>query len=146
MCGILKAHDFMTNFKKHGYKHHPAIVSELVKFLAVNTSFDQLEKMMTNEVATMEFKISCIGLGKIQFGNPQEQPLCGLSVVLPASFWQVTRAVLHNPLFLCCQDTIKQRALSKWSLDLGPTSTWAFWWQYSVHSASWYECTGFCPN
>jgi hypothetical protein len=45
--GVLKAHDVMAAFKKHGYKHHPAIASELVKFLAVNTSFVLLEKITT---------------------------------------------------------------------------------------------------
>jgi hypothetical protein len=47
----------MADFKKHGYKHHPAIASELVKFLAVNTSFEVLEKM-TTKVAVLETEIS----------------------------------------------------------------------------------------
>jgi hypothetical protein len=51
--GVLKAHDVMANFKKHGYKHHPAIASKLVKFLAVNMSFELLEKM-TTKVGIME--------------------------------------------------------------------------------------------
>jgi hypothetical protein len=41
--GVLKAHDVMADFKKHGFKHHPAITSKLVKFLAVNTSFEIIE-------------------------------------------------------------------------------------------------------
>ena len=55
--GVLKAHDVMADFKKHGYKHHPAIASELVKFLAVNTSFELLEKM-SGKVTVMEAEIS----------------------------------------------------------------------------------------
>jgi hypothetical protein len=55
--GVLKAHDVMADFKKHGYKHHPAIASELVKFLAVNTSFELLERM-TAKVAVLESDVS----------------------------------------------------------------------------------------
>jgi hypothetical protein len=55
--GVLKAHDVMADFKKHGYKHHPAIASELVKFLAVNTSFELLEKM-TAKVSVLESDVS----------------------------------------------------------------------------------------
>jgi hypothetical protein len=55
--GVLKAHDVMADFKKHGYKHHPAIASELVKFLAVNTSFELLEKM-TAKVSVLELDVS----------------------------------------------------------------------------------------
>lgn len=47
----------MADFKKHGYKHHPAIASELVKFLAVNTSFELLERM-TAKVAVLESDVS----------------------------------------------------------------------------------------
>jgi hypothetical protein len=54
---VLKAHDVMADFKKHGYKHHPAIASELVKFLAVNTSFELLEKM-TTKVSVLESDVS----------------------------------------------------------------------------------------
>jgi hypothetical protein len=54
--GILKAHEIMADFKKHGYRHHPSIASELVKCLAVNTSFELLRKMMT-KAATMESEI-----------------------------------------------------------------------------------------
>jgi hypothetical protein len=45
----------MADFKKHGYKHHPAIASELVKFLVINTSFELLEKM-TTKVAVLELE------------------------------------------------------------------------------------------
>jgi hypothetical protein len=55
--GVLKAHDIMADFKKHGYKHHPAIASELVKFLTINTSFELL-KQMSLKVTTMERGIS----------------------------------------------------------------------------------------
>jgi hypothetical protein len=55
--GILKAHDVMADFKKHSYKHHPAIASQLVKFPAVNTSFELLEKM-TAKVAVLETEIA----------------------------------------------------------------------------------------
>jgi hypothetical protein len=55
--GVLKAHDVMANFKKHGFKHHPAIASELVKFLAVNTSFEIIERLET-KVTTMEKDIA----------------------------------------------------------------------------------------
>jgi hypothetical protein len=57
LWGVLKAHDVMAGFKNHGYKHHPAIASKLVKFLAVNTSFEVLEKM-TTKLAVMEVGIS----------------------------------------------------------------------------------------
>jgi hypothetical protein len=37
---VLKVPDVLADFKKHRYKHHPTIASELLKFLAVNTSLD----------------------------------------------------------------------------------------------------------
>jgi hypothetical protein len=55
--GVLKAHDATADFKKHGFKHHPAIASELVKFLAVNTSFEIIERLET-KVTTMEKDIA----------------------------------------------------------------------------------------
>jgi hypothetical protein len=55
--GVLKAHDVMADFKKHGFKHHPAIASELVKFLAVNTSFEIIERL-ESKVITMEKDIA----------------------------------------------------------------------------------------
>jgi hypothetical protein len=55
--GVLKAHDVMSAFKKHGFKHHPAVASELVKFLAVNTSFEIIERL-DQKVLTMDKELN----------------------------------------------------------------------------------------
>jgi hypothetical protein len=54
---VLKAHDTMADFKKHGFKHHPVTASELVKFLAINTSFKIIEHLET-KVTNMDKDIT----------------------------------------------------------------------------------------
>jgi hypothetical protein len=57
LWGVLKAHDAMADFKKHGYKHHSVITSELVKLLAVNTSY-KIIKHLETKVTKMEEDIA----------------------------------------------------------------------------------------
>ncbi len=35
---VLKSHDVMASYKRLNFKNHPLIATELVKFLAINTS------------------------------------------------------------------------------------------------------------
>jgi hypothetical protein len=44
---VLKSHDVMTSFKQLNFKNHPSIATKLVKFLAINTSFEAIEKLTT---------------------------------------------------------------------------------------------------
>jgi hypothetical protein len=50
---VLKSHDVMARYRRHGYKNDPSISSELVKFLAVNTGFEAID-VLTTKVASME--------------------------------------------------------------------------------------------
>jgi hypothetical protein len=40
---VLRSHDIMPRYKRHNYKDDPTVSSELIKFLAVNTSFEALD-------------------------------------------------------------------------------------------------------
>jgi hypothetical protein len=42
---VLKSHDVMTSYKRMNFKNHPSVATELVKFLAINTSFEAIEKL-----------------------------------------------------------------------------------------------------
>jgi hypothetical protein len=42
---VLKSHDVMAEYKRLNFKNHPSIATELVKFLAINTSFEAIEKL-----------------------------------------------------------------------------------------------------
>ena len=57
---VLKSHDVMTDYKWLSFKNHPTIATELVKFLAINTSFEAIEKVTTKaaylELEVVEFK------------------------------------------------------------------------------------------
>jgi hypothetical protein len=44
---VLKAHDVMAEYKRLSFKNHPSVATELVKFLAINTSFEAIEKLVT---------------------------------------------------------------------------------------------------
>lgn len=46
----------MNQFKSQGFKDHPAIASEYVKFLATNTGIESLERLITR-VATIEDQV-----------------------------------------------------------------------------------------
>ncbi len=50
---VLKSHDVMTSYKRLNFKNHPSIATELVKFLAINTSFEAIERV-TSKVADLE--------------------------------------------------------------------------------------------
>jgi hypothetical protein len=41
---VLKRHDVMASYKRLNFKNHPSIATELVKFLAINTSFEAIDK------------------------------------------------------------------------------------------------------
>jgi hypothetical protein len=49
----------MGAFKRLNCKNHPSIAKKLVKFLAMNTSFESIEKVMT--------KTSCLDLEIVNF-------------------------------------------------------------------------------
>jgi hypothetical protein len=49
---VLKSHDAMASYKRLNFKNHPSISTELVKFLAINTSFEAIEKL-TSQVSTL---------------------------------------------------------------------------------------------
>jgi hypothetical protein len=61
---VLKSHDVMASYKRLNFKNHPSIATELVKFLAINTSFEAIEKLTTKttvldmEVADMKKKVN----------------------------------------------------------------------------------------
>jgi hypothetical protein len=61
---VLKSHDVMSSYKRLNFKNHPSIATELVKFLAINTSFEAIEKLTTRttvldmEVADMKKKVN----------------------------------------------------------------------------------------
>jgi hypothetical protein len=54
---VLKSHDTMGKYKCLNFKNHPLIVTELVKFFAINTSFKAIEKL-TTKVSALECKAS----------------------------------------------------------------------------------------
>ena len=50
---VLKSHDIMAAYKRLNFKNHPSIATELIKFLAINTSFEAIERV-TAKVAFLE--------------------------------------------------------------------------------------------
>jgi hypothetical protein len=44
---VLEAHDVMAECKRLSFKNHPSVATELVKFLAINTSFESIDKLVT---------------------------------------------------------------------------------------------------
>jgi hypothetical protein len=54
---VFKAHDVMTEYKRLSFKNHPSVATELVKFLAINTSFESIEKLTTKSTS-MEAEVS----------------------------------------------------------------------------------------
>jgi hypothetical protein len=57
LWAVLKSHDVMQEYKRLNFKNHPSIATELVKFLAINTSFEAIEKL-TTQVACHQTEIS----------------------------------------------------------------------------------------
>jgi hypothetical protein len=53
---VSKNNDVMGTFKRLNYKNHPSIANELVKFLAINTNFEAIEKL-TNKTGYLELEI-----------------------------------------------------------------------------------------
>jgi hypothetical protein len=54
---VLKSHDVMASYKRLNFKNHPSIATELVKFLAINTSFEAIEKL-TCKTTVLELEIA----------------------------------------------------------------------------------------
>jgi hypothetical protein len=54
---VLKSHDVMASYKRLNFKNHPSIATELVKFLAINTSFEAIEKL-TCKATVLELEIA----------------------------------------------------------------------------------------
>jgi hypothetical protein len=52
---VLKSHDIVSSYKRLNFKNHPSIVTELVKFLAINTSFEAIDKL-TFKTEALEFE------------------------------------------------------------------------------------------
>jgi hypothetical protein len=53
---VLKAHDTMSEYKRLSFKNHPSVATELVKFLAINTSFEAIEKLV-NQTKVLECEV-----------------------------------------------------------------------------------------
>jgi hypothetical protein len=57
---VLKSHDVMADYKRLNFKNHPSIATELVKFLAINTSFEAIDKVTAKaawlEIEVLDFK------------------------------------------------------------------------------------------
>jgi hypothetical protein len=53
---VLKAHDVMAEYKRLSFKNHPSVATELVKFLAINTSFEAIEKLI-NQTKVLECEV-----------------------------------------------------------------------------------------
>ena len=60
LWSVLRSHDVMTEFKRLNFKNHPSIATELVKFLAINTSFEAIDKLTTKssylEIEVLDYK------------------------------------------------------------------------------------------
>jgi hypothetical protein len=54
---VIKGHDTMSEYKRLNFKNHPSIATELVKFLAINTSFEAIKKL-TGKVAVLKLEAS----------------------------------------------------------------------------------------
>jgi hypothetical protein len=54
---VLKSHDIMASYKRLNFKNHPSIATELVKFLAINTSFEAIDKL-TCKTTLLELDIA----------------------------------------------------------------------------------------
>jgi hypothetical protein len=53
----LKSHDVMASYKWLDFKNHPSIATELVKFLAINTSFEAINRLRSKTVV-LELEIA----------------------------------------------------------------------------------------
>jgi hypothetical protein len=53
---VLKSHDVMASYKRLNFKNHSLIATELVKFLAINTSFEAIDKV-TAKAASLEIDV-----------------------------------------------------------------------------------------
>jgi hypothetical protein len=49
---VLNSHDVMNEYKRLNFKNHHSIAMELLKFLAINTSFEAIEKLTAKMAAT----------------------------------------------------------------------------------------------
>jgi uncharacterized coiled-coil DUF342 family protein len=47
----------MTSFKSLSFKNHPSIATELVKFLAVNTSFESIDQLVS-KTCSLELEVA----------------------------------------------------------------------------------------
>jgi hypothetical protein len=54
---VLKGHDVMSEYKRLSFKNHPSVATELVKFLAINTSFESIEKLVS-QTKVLETKVN----------------------------------------------------------------------------------------
>jgi hypothetical protein len=54
---VLKSHDVMASYKRLNFKNHRSIATELVKFLAINTSFEAIDRVAA-KAAFLEIEVS----------------------------------------------------------------------------------------
>jgi hypothetical protein len=54
---VLKSHDILTAYKRLNFKNHPSIATELVKFLAINTTSKAIDKLTTKS-AYLELEVA----------------------------------------------------------------------------------------
>jgi hypothetical protein len=53
---VLRSHDVTASYKRLNFKNHPSIATELVKFLAINTSFEAIYRV-TFKAAYLELEV-----------------------------------------------------------------------------------------
>jgi hypothetical protein len=54
---VFKSHDIMARYKRNAYKDDPTVASELVKFLAINTGIEAIDRVVT-KVEVMEGEVT----------------------------------------------------------------------------------------
>jgi hypothetical protein len=54
---VFEAHDIMARYKRNAYKDDPTVASELVKFLAINTGTEAIDRVIT-KVEVMEGEVT----------------------------------------------------------------------------------------
>jgi hypothetical protein len=54
---VLKSHDVMASYKRLNFKNHPSIATKLVKFLAIKTTLEAIERL-TSKTTVLELEIA----------------------------------------------------------------------------------------
>jgi hypothetical protein len=76
---VFKAHNVMAEYKRLSFKNHPLVATELVKFLAINTSFEATKKLVTKsivleaEVASMKKEVASASKSAVSAANKADE-------------------------------------------------------------------------